>query len=192
MLPLCLALVRHICSAVSSFGLPSTRHGLTGESPAKGHKDDEGTRAPLQWGEVEKGGTIQPGEEKAHQLINWYNYFQGGFKEDKARIFSVVPSDKARGDGHKLQHRRLCLNIRKCTFLLWGWPSTGTGCPGRLWSLHSWTHSEATWTQSWALGWDDLQRSLPTSTTLWEQLITVGVTTLLAFISQAKPGELFT
>lgn len=29
------------------------------------------------------------------------------------------------------------------TFLLWGRPSTGTGCPGRLWSLHSWRSLKA-------------------------------------------------
>ena len=34
-------------STGSSSGLPSTRHAHTGESPAKGHKDEEGTGAPL-------------------------------------------------------------------------------------------------------------------------------------------------
>jgi len=32
---------------VSSSGLPSTRHGHTGETPAKNHKGDKGTGASL-------------------------------------------------------------------------------------------------------------------------------------------------
>jgi len=36
------------------------------------------------------------------------------------------------------------------TFLLWGWPSKGTGCPKRWWSLHLWRSSKPDGTQSWA------------------------------------------
>ena len=53
-----------------------------------------------------------------------------------------------------------------------------TACPGQLRSLHPWRYSNAIWTWSWATGsrWlclsrqagpDDLQRSLPISTTWW-------------------------
>jgi len=70
------------------------------------------------------------------------------------------------------------------TSLLWGWWSTGTGCPEGLCSLLLWRYSRPTWTRSRAAcsRWpcfgrgfwtdaqitpDDPQRSLPTPTILW-------------------------
>ena len=64
------------------------------------------------------------------------------------------------------------------TSSLWGWRSTGTGCPGRLWILLLWRYSRPAWTRSstaccrWPcfdrrFGLDDPQRSLPTPTILW-------------------------
>jgi len=34
------------------------------------------------------------------------------------------------------------------TSSLWGWRSTGTGCPGGLWSLLLWRYSRPAWTRS--------------------------------------------
>lgn len=40
-------------------------------------------------------------------------YLKGGCKEDKARIFQVVPSARIRNNRHKLEHKQFPLTIRK-------------------------------------------------------------------------------
>ena len=83
------------------------------------------------------------------------------------------PWNVERGAGHlgRVQERGESMQGR--TSSLWGWRSTGTGCPGWLWSLLLWRYSRPTWTRSstpccrWpcfgrGVGLDDSQRSLPT------------------------------
>ncbi|KAK4819917.1 LOW QUALITY PROTEIN: hypothetical protein QYF61_014652 [Mycteria americana] len=43
-------------------------------------------------------------------LINVYKYLMLETREDRARFFSVVPSDRTRGNGHKWKFRKFHLN----------------------------------------------------------------------------------
>lgn len=103
-------------NSVSSFGLLST-NGHTGESPAKRHENYLGTGTCLVWRETEIAGTFQGGEQKALGSINLHKYPRKGCKDDRARVFSVVPSNRTRGSRHNVEPRRLWLNFRKWIFL---------------------------------------------------------------------------
>lgn len=50
------------------------------------------------------------------ELVSVYKYLKGGCKENGTRLFSVVSSNRIRGTGYKLKHRRFHLKIRKHSF----------------------------------------------------------------------------
>lgn len=67
-------------------------------------------------------------------------YLLGGNQVDGAGLFSVVPSKRAKGNGCKLEHRKVHMNMRKTLFTLRvteHWNSL----PGVGWSLFLWRYS---------------------------------------------------
>ncbi|PKU48787.1 hypothetical protein llap_963 [Limosa lapponica baueri] len=54
--------------------------------------------------------------EKRRLRGDLINAYKGGLKEGGARLFSVVPSDSMRSNGHRLEHRKFHSNMRKNFF----------------------------------------------------------------------------
>jgi len=82
-------------------------------------------------------------------LRNPYKYLKGGGQEDGARLFSLVPSDRTRGNGHKLKQRKLQMNMRKNFFPLRvtePWPRL----PREVVESPSLEIARSTWTRSCA------------------------------------------
>lgn len=56
------------------------------------------------------------GEEEGVGLVSVYKSVKRECKEDAAKLFPGVPSDRTRGSGHKLKHKRFYMNIKKPFF----------------------------------------------------------------------------
>lgn len=82
------------------------RHGQTGTSPAKVHKDGKGLEH-LSYEEAGKAGTGHLGKGSWKDLINVYKQPNERRKEDRGKPFSVVSSESARGNQHKLNARNI-------------------------------------------------------------------------------------
>lgn len=57
---------------------------------------------------------------------------KGGFKEDRARLFSLLLS----GSGHKQKRRRFCLKVRNGLFFFFYYEGS-RAVMKRLWRLHA-------------------------------------------------------
>ena len=51
-------------------------------------------------------------------LISAYIRLKGGSQVNGDSLFSAVPSDRTRGNKHKLEHRRFHTNLRKSFFTM--------------------------------------------------------------------------
>ena len=51
-------------------------------------------------------------------VISPYRYLESECQTGRARLFPVALSDRSRGSGHKLEHRKFHTNMRKNLFIL--------------------------------------------------------------------------
>lgn len=73
----------------------------------------------IEFKRVEYSGTFQPREEKTRgDLTSAYKQLMRGCKKIKAKLFSVVSSDRTRGNGQKLKYKNSHLNVTKKTFAM--------------------------------------------------------------------------
>jgi len=103
-----------------------------------------GTAASFLGGNAWRSGTIEPEEEKAwRDCIKVYKFLMGGHEDKGAKLLSVLPSDRIRGDRHSYQNLKFCLKSRK-HFLTVRVVKPWERLPERLRSLHPWRGLKST------------------------------------------------
>jgi len=123
----------HICSTVSSSGLPSSiKTGNCWREPSRGAQRWLGAWSIALWGNLRLPSLEE--RRPRRDLINAYKYLKGRTQVDEKRLFSAVPSDRTRSNRHKLEYRKFHTNMKKKLFTVrvrehW------TGCPDMLWRL---------------------------------------------------------
>lgn len=112
------------------------------------HYGDWGTGASLLWGKTE---TVQSGAEKAQgDHANVQKFLKEGCKEDRARLFPMVP--KWQGRRQWPQTGKQENSSEQANTVTWEWCSTVTSCPMTWWCLQPQRCSKALWTRPWAAG----------------------------------------
>lgn len=143
------------CNAGSRSGLPRG----AAVSPAKSHESDEGTGTSenrlrdLRLFRLEKKIL-----GKTHQCVECLVEEN---EEENARFCSVVPSNRTKGNGYKLNTHEIAPEHKEALLLPWSWWNTRTGCPKRF--LHLWDIQKPTGCSPKQVAWarvrqENLQR----------------------------------
>lgn len=84
----------------------------------------------------EGAGPVQPWEEVLEEqgILSRHTNTLRADVQTGPRLFPGVPSERIRGDKHKLKHRKFHLKMNK-KFIFFESNSTGTGCSEGLWNL---------------------------------------------------------
>lgn len=84
-------------------------------------------------------------------LISICKYLKRGRKKSVQALSSSAQWQNRR-QWPQTETHNVHSEYQKIAFLLWEWPSTGTGCSERWCSIRPWRHSVASWMWSWAAG----------------------------------------